>query len=134
MQVGLWRLLRDIWLDKGLDTTSRIVCFRRHNFSAILQEAFEDLIHHPVEERPKIIIAIDAVLDRMLAPESCIKIRPQVEQATLVFGLCLTVVNELPQVHCILRNNITQKISRIYRTILHEDRQTKKVQIFQYVT
>ena len=72
--------------------------------------------------------AMDQALEGILDRNSAVKIRPQLEQATMLFGGCLFLVNELPTIHGDLGSKFILKFSQIFRTILHEDRQTKKVQ------
>ena len=75
----------------------------------------------------EIMMAMDHALERILDRKSAVKIRPQMEQATLLFGVSLFLVNELPTIHGDLGSKFALKFSQIFRTILHEDRQTKKV-------
>lgn len=121
--------MRDIFLDGGLDTVSLNAYFRRHNFLGLLQDGLEDLLHRSIDDRTEMLIAIEACLDEIYTIDPLITIRPQIEQATLLLGLCLEIVNDLPPGIGI---NLTLKICQIFRTILHEDRQARKVEKFKY--
>jgi hypothetical protein len=126
-------LLRDLWDDKRLDSTSRITCFRKHNFTAILQVALDEIGRFPLEERAESISEIDQALERILRSDSDIKIRPQPEQAASLFGSALTILNELSTTDReLVGSAFADKSARIFRTILYDDRATKKVfHIFQ---
>jgi hypothetical protein len=118
--------LSDLWKDESLDSVSRTTCSRKHNFVGILQNALDTLVDKPIEERVEIMMAMDEALEGILDRHSAVKIRPQPEQATMLFGGCLFLVNELPTIYGDLGSNFISKFSQIFRTILHEDRQTKK--------
>ena len=92
----------------------------------ILQDALETLVDRPIEERVEIMMAMDEALGGVLDRHSAAKIRPQPEQATMLFGGCLFLVNELPTIYGDLGSNFISKFSQIFRTVLYEDRQTKK--------
>jgi hypothetical protein len=85
------------------------------------------LAKRPIEDRVEIMIAMDEALEGILNHKSEVKLRPQVEQAAILFGTCLSLVNELPEGRVDLGAKFTLKFSQLFRTILHEDRQTKKV-------
>ena len=87
----------------------------------------DNLISRPINERVVIMMAMDQALEGILDRHSAVKIRPQPEQATILFGECLFLVNELPIIHGDLGSKFVSKFSQIFCTILHEDRQTKKV-------
>lgn len=127
IQAELWRLLSDLWKDKGLDSISRTSCSRKHNLAAIVQDGLDNLVNRPIEDRLEIMTAMNEALEGILDRKSEVKIRPQVEQATVFFGGCLSLVNELPPAHGDLGAKFIIKFSQIFGTILHEDRQTKKV-------
>ena len=127
VQKDLWILLRDVWNQEDFDRESRIISFRRHNFSVILQATFEDLKSRAEMDRISILEAMDETLESLLARTSGVRIRPQVDQGCVLLGSCLTLINELPSSMAHVRDRIVHKISRIFSSILHEDRPIKKV-------
>jgi hypothetical protein len=127
VQTGLWTLLRDVWDDANLDSVSRTSCFRKHNFNVILQDALNDLGNRSLEEQEGIVRAIDRALEGILQSSSEVKIRPSLDQATQLFGSSLAVVNNLHvDQRVAVGFNLIIKMAQIFRTILYDDRNTKK--------
>jgi hypothetical protein len=81
----------------------------------------------PVEERTPALEALNLALERILESDSHMDIRPKLEQAVHMFGTCLSLVNEMPDSDVYVANGLITNISTIFRTIMHEDRHTKKV-------
>lgn len=127
VQVELWELLYDVWIHKDLDTISKETSFGKQNFSGILQDALRDLEIRPDRERQSILLAIDRFLGEILRNDSEMRLRPHLEQATIIFGTALTLVNLLPDSHHELGTRFLIKITQVFRTILYDDGQTKKV-------
>lgn len=127
IQAELWRLLHDLWKDDGLDAISRVSCFVRHNFSTILQKTLDDLILRSIEERVQIITQIDRALQGILHHDSDVRIRPSLDQSIQLYGICLSLIIELPPYEEELGGRFLSKFSQIFRTILYDDRPTKKV-------
>lgn len=97
--------------------------------TTILHDCFEDIRARSPVEREQILRPLQISLALLLKETSVVKIRPQLEHATQLLGICLTVVNELPAEHTELGDNMTIKVAQIYRSILYGDRPTKKVSI-----
>jgi hypothetical protein len=127
VQADLWKLLVDLWKCEGLDLISRTGCFRRHNFAGILFDTLEDLGQRPEGERICVMEAMEQALEGMLQRNSGVKIRPQPEQTTEIFGRSLYLVNQLSAGHHDLGDGLITKFCQICQTILYEDRPTKKV-------
>lgn len=110
-----------------MDLVSRTGCFRRHNFAGILLDALEDLPTRTEEERTSVMEAMEQVLEGMLERNSGVRIRPQLEQTTEIFGRSLNLVNGLSYDYHEFGEKFIMKFCQICQTILHEDRPTKKV-------
>jgi hypothetical protein len=123
----LWRLLYDVWIHKDLDTISKETSFGKQNFAVILQDALRDLENRPDGERHTILLAIDRFLGELIRSDSEMRLRPHLEQATLLFGATLALVNLLPDTQHELGTRFLVKITQVFRTILYDDGQTKKV-------
>lgn len=106
---------------------SRTACFRRHNFAGILLDTLGDLATRTEEERTSVMEAMEQVLEGILQRDSGVRIRPQLEQTTEMFGRSLDLVNGLPSGHKELCERFITKFCQICQTILFEDRPTKKV-------
>jgi hypothetical protein len=126
-QTELWRLLCDVWAHTDLDKISKVSSFGRHNFAGIIQDALQDLNSRPDRDRPKIMAAMDRFLEEIMQLDSDLMIRPQLEQGTLLFGMCLSLVNRLSENDHELGTKFIIKISHIFQTILYDDGQAKKV-------
>jgi hypothetical protein len=127
VQAELWRLLYDVWIHKDLDNISKETSFGKQNFSAILQDALRDLENRPVGEREKVLPAVDRFLGEIIRSDSDLRLRPHLEQATLLFGMALNLINLLPNSDRELGTRFLVKITQVFRTILYDDGQTKKV-------
>jgi hypothetical protein len=136
VHTGLWELFCIVWRQAELDSLSRTSLFRKHNFTAILQDALEDMSSRPPVEVEGILKNVNIALDLVLDENSAVKIRPHIDQATQLLGICLTAVNEFMSKRTLandftssleLDDKLTTNIARIYRSILYGDRPTKKV-------
>jgi hypothetical protein len=127
VQIQLWTVLQDVWKHEGLKNTSRISLFRKHNFPAVLLDSFQDLLGTSTEDYAGVLVAMDLALGVIQQRQWEVKIRAHVEQGISIFGLCLALVNRLPEEQCQLGDSITLKISQIFRSTLHDDRPAKKV-------
>jgi hypothetical protein len=78
-------------------------------------------------DRVSILVAMDETLVSLLARSSGVRIRPQVDQACVLLGSCLALINELPSSMAHVRDRIVHKISRIFSSVFHEDRRIKEV-------
>lgn len=101
--------------------------FRKHNFPGVLLDAFQDIVERPAEEYGVALEAMDLALGVIQQRHWEVKIRAHLEQAISMFGLCLTLVNDLSMGQFQLGDSITSKISQIFRSALYDDRPTKKV-------
>jgi hypothetical protein len=128
LQIDLWELLADLWGDSELDPVSRSTCFRRHNFPSILLETLIGLENVLVEERTLALAAINSALKRILNGHAAqVKLRPTMEQAVLIFGACLRVVNDIYASSASVGNELIELMSGVYSSILHDVKSAKKV-------
>ena len=127
VQADLWKLLVDLWKCEGLDLISRTSSFRRHNFPGILLDTLQDLGQRSEWERTGVIMAMEQALEGILQRNSGVKVRPQLEPTTEIFGTSLYLVNQLSPEHHDLGDRFVMKFNQIAQTILYEDRPTKKV-------
>ena len=108
---------------------SRTSCFRRHNFAGILLDTLQDLAQRPEGARTSVMMAMEQGLEGILQRNSGVKIRPQLEQTTEMFGRSLYLVGQLSSEHHALGDRFIMKFCQICQTILYEDRPTKKVSL-----